>query len=115
VELRLLGQDCVSVTLSQAADHKAGSMRSVQSAELVRLDRLLEDLSKETGARCESLREHLESARFYLIGLMPTEYAISLQMAGEALNSVTDSDLRARIESFVRGQEAASRPPRPPD
>jgi hypothetical protein len=80
-------------------------MQSVQSTELVRLDRLLEELSKETEAQCELLREHLESARVCLVGLMPTEYALSLQMAGEALDSVTDPDLRARIESFIRGRK----------
>lgn len=80
-------------------------MQCVQTQELTRLDELVEDLGKETEAQCELLREHLESARVYLVGLMPTEYAFSLQMAGEALNCVSNPDLRSRIEKFIHGSE----------
>ncbi len=79
-------------------------MESVQATELVRLDRLLKELGSETEAQCELLREHLESARVYLVGLMPAEYALNLQMAGEALNSISDPDLRARVRDFIQGQ-----------
>jgi hypothetical protein len=82
-------------------------MQSVQTKELIRLDELMEDLGKETESQCELLREHLESARVYLVGLMPIEYAFSLKMAGEALNCVSDRDLRARIEQFIHGSEGS--------
>jgi hypothetical protein len=49
------------------------------------------------------LREHLESARVYLVGLIPEEYAFSLKMAEEALNCLSDHDLRERIEDFIHG------------
>jgi len=78
-------------------------MKSVQSKDVAQLNELLEALGKETEPRCKVLREHLESARFFLVGLMPDEYALSLKMADEALDCVSDHDLRARIMSFVRG------------
>jgi hypothetical protein len=80
----------------------ARNMHNVQTEELVRLDELLEELSKETGAQCELLREHLVSARTSLIGSMPAEYALNLRMAGEALSCVSDQNLHARIKEFIR-------------
>ena len=58
-------------------------MNNVLTEDLVRLDELLEDLSNQREAGCGLIREHLASARLYLIGFMPTEYALNLQMAGE--------------------------------
>ena len=80
-------------------------MQSVQAKELMHLDELLKDLRKETDANCELLREHLQSARVYLVGLMPTEYAFSLKMAGDALDCVSDHKVRARLEEFIYGSE----------
>lgn len=78
-------------------------MKNVQSQDLARLDKILEALSQEPKAQCELLREHLESARISLVGAMPAEYVLSLEMAGQALNCVSDHNLRARLEDFVRG------------
>ena len=78
-------------------------MRSVQTDDIARLDGLLDELGKEIEAPCELLREHLESGRVYLVGLMPAEYAVSLQMAEEVLNCVSDHNLRKRIQEFIRG------------
>jgi len=49
-------------------------MQSVQTDDIARLDGLLDELGKETEAPCEALREHFESARVYLAGLMPAEF-----------------------------------------
>jgi hypothetical protein len=78
-------------------------MPSVQKDDIARLDGLLDELGKETEAQCEVLREHLESARVYLVGLMPAEYAVSLKLAEEVLNCVSNNNLRKRIEAFIRG------------
>ena len=75
------------------------------SKDLAELDNLLDELTGETEAQCELLREHLEGARAYLVGAMPTEYALSLRMADEALNCVSNRHLRARIEHFIQSQE----------
>jgi len=81
-------------------------MQNVEiSKDLAELDDLLDELTGETEAQCELLREHLEGARAYLVGSMPTEYALSLRMADEALNCVSNRNLRARIEHFIQSQE----------
>jgi hypothetical protein len=79
-------------------------MQTVQSSDLAELDSILEELG--TGPQVELLREHLESARIYLAGSMPAEFALSLQMAEDALESVSDPDLRARIERFIQTNES---------
>jgi len=81
-------------------------MRSVQTDEIARLDGLLNELGTETEAQCEVLREHLESARVYLVGLMPAEYAFSLKMAEEVLDCVSDQTLRTRIEDFIHERKS---------
>jgi hypothetical protein len=78
-------------------------MENAHTQDLARLDDILEALSQSTEAQCQLLREHLESARVSLVGAMPSEYALNLEMAGQALNCVSDDNLRARIENFVRG------------
>lgn len=83
-------------------------MKSILETQLSRLDGLLEELGQATEAQCELLREHLESARVYLVGSMPTEYALSVQMAGEALSCVNDPGLRTRIQAFLQEQYDAS-------
>lgn len=78
-------------------------MRSVQRNDIARLDQLVEELGNETGEQCEVLREHLKGARVYLAGLMPSEYALSLKMAEETLDCVSNQDLRKRIDDFIKG------------
>ena len=63
----------------------------------------------------ELLREHLESARVYLAGSMPTEYELALSMASETLDDlpdeVRDPDLRSRIKAFLQhGLEQRAEP-----
>ena len=77
-------------------------MENVQTSEaLGRLDEFLEELGAETEAQCELLREHLESARTYLVGSMPAEFDLSLRMARESLNCVSNQELRSRLEHFI--------------
>jgi hypothetical protein len=73
-----------------------------QSPELAQLDGFLSELAKETEAQCELLREHLESAREYLLGAMRVEYRFNLKLAGETLNGVVDQDLRDRLRAFIQ-------------
>ncbi len=78
-------------------------MQDAQTSEdLNRLDGFLEDLGAETEAQCELLREHLESARTYLVGSMPAEFELSLQMAREGLNCVSNQELRSNLEEFIQ-------------
>jgi len=82
-------------------------MQNVQTSEdLGRLDEILENLGSEHEAQCELLREHLESARTYLVGAMPAEFELSLKMAKETLNCVSNAELRSRIEDFIQAHTA---------
>ena len=84
-----------------AVARKAGNMEDVQAQELARLDEILEQLRAAAQAQCQLLREHLESARISLVGAMPAEYALNLQMAEQALNCISGRNLRVRIEQFI--------------
>jgi hypothetical protein len=75
-----------------------------QGQELAQLDGFLSELAKETEAQNELLREHLETARDYLIGAMPAEYRFNLKLAGETLNGVEDKNLRDRLRGFIQSQ-----------
>lgn len=77
------------------------------SSELARLDGFLSELAKETEAHCDLLREHLESAREYLLGAMPAEYRFNLKLAGETLNGITDENLRDRLRRFIQREVRA--------
>jgi hypothetical protein len=76
--------------------------QTTHSPELAQLDGFLSELAKDTEAQCELLREHLESAREYLLGAMPVEYRFNLKLAGETLNGVVDQDLRDRLRAFIQ-------------
>lgn len=86
-----------------AGKSRVANAHSVQAQDLGRLDELLEQLRNEAGEQCALLREHLESARIYLAGSMPEEYALSLTMAAETVNCVSDPHLRKRITDFIHG------------
>jgi hypothetical protein len=72
------------------------------SSELAQLDGFLTELAKETEAQSDLLREHLETAREYLLGAMPAEYRSNLKLAGETLNGVSDKNLQARLQRFIQ-------------
>ena len=75
-----------------------------QKPELTRLDGILNELGQPNEVQCELLRAHLESARAYLLGAMPVEYRLSLQMAGASVNAVADDDLCERICEFLQSR-----------
>ena len=74
-------------------------------AALARIEELIRDLNGETGSYDELMREHLEEARFYLLGSMPLEYQATLELARGALPSIENRDLRERIGGFLRDQQ----------
>jgi hypothetical protein len=71
--------------------------------QIEELEKLLIDLEHQPHS--DLLIEHLASARSYLIGAMPLEYELSLDMAGQALGEVADHPLRKRISDFIRKQK----------
>jgi hypothetical protein len=69
-------------------------------SDLARLDEMIETL-KDGDA--DLLKEHLQSARQYLLGAMPEEYLVSLEWARTALDTVADGDIRNRLEKTIAG------------
>jgi hypothetical protein len=47
------------------------------------------------------VNEHLQSARTYLLGGMPDEYAANLRLARSALPQIQDEPLRERAASLL--------------
>jgi hypothetical protein len=72
-----------------------------RDADVQRLDELLAALGHSQENRDDLLIEHLQSARTYLLGAMPEEYALSLQNARDNLSLVRDATLRQRLESAL--------------
>jgi hypothetical protein len=63
-------------------------------SDLRRLDELIAFVGGMNSEEAALLMEHLHSARIYLLGAMPDEYAASLQSAKEASQWVRDKPLR---------------------
>jgi hypothetical protein len=72
-----------------------------RDADLQRLDDLLAALGHTQENRDDLLIEHLHSARTYLLGAMPEEYALSLQNARDNSSLVRDETSRQRLESTL--------------
>jgi hypothetical protein len=71
-----------------------------------RIELLMRDLEGESGTSNSLMREHLEAARFYLLGSMPNEYRLNLKLATQRLPDIQDEGLRARVAEFLRSQES---------
>lgn len=71
------------------------------ATNLTRLDELINEISSPAESECELLREHLETARTYLQGAMPDEYLLSLRLANETLNCISDERRRTRAGELI--------------
>jgi hypothetical protein len=70
--------------------------------ELARIDELIRDLDAPLGTPEGYMREHLTEARSYLLGSMPEEYQMTLELAKETLTEIEQPQLRSRIDDFLR-------------
>ncbi len=77
--------------------------QTIESSELTLLDELLGELASKH-EHSELLQEHLNSARQYLVGGMPAEYRFNLKLAYEDLHTVSDKDLRFKLDRFIQRQ-----------
>ena len=76
-----------------------------------RLDELIAFVGGLNSEEAALLMEHLHSARIYLLGAMPDEYAASLQSAKETSQRFSDKPLReALMEAFSYFQSEVSHP-----
>ena len=80
-------------------------LASHRASAIVHIEELMRDLARETGTPEALLREHLESARFYLLGCMPDEYRFSLRLARDVLPDLHNKSLRERVTDFLRNQD----------
>jgi hypothetical protein len=78
----------------------------LQVEDSTRLDEFLAELRDANESHCDMLREHLESARSYLIGAMPAECLLSLRLANETLDCVSNEDLRHRAAELINSLRA---------
>jgi len=69
-----------------------------READLARLDEMIAALEP---ADADLLKEHLQSARQYLLGSMPEEYQVNLEWARTALDTVPDAKTRGRLENTL--------------
>lgn len=72
--------------------------------DLAVLNNLLAALENDPDSREGLMREHIESARTYLMLAMPEEYQLALRMAEGALDDVSDKALRDRIARILSNQ-----------
>jgi hypothetical protein len=71
---------------------------------LAHMDELIHDLDERLDTPQGLMREHLTAARSYLLGSMPEEYQMTLELAKEVLPEIDQPQLRSRIEDFLRQQ-----------
>ena len=72
-----------------------------RDADVERLDEIIAALRRVSQNTDDLLIEHLLSARTYLLGAMPDEYAASLRDAAESLGLIPDQALRQRVEGAL--------------
>ena len=82
-------------------------MTTPSDSRLSQLEELIGDLGGEEDTPNGLLREHLEAARSFLLGSMPTEYHFSLGLAEGVLSEIKDQNLRTRAKEFLQSQRAA--------
>jgi len=72
---------------------------------VAQIESLLQAVTSHTGDSEALLCEHLNSARFYLVGGMWDEYRLSLELLTSATSQLKDEALRERVTGFVESQE----------
>lgn len=81
---------------------------------LATLDQLMANVAPFHDDPSSLLREHLQSARVYLLGAMPDEYEFSLAAAMETASELTDAAeqnlVRREVEALLRDAEEAAAP-----
>ena len=89
-------------------------MWSAKFQDLHKLDELLAvigDCSPADEAECA--QEHLHGARTYLLGAMPIECELNLELASEALGRMKDTEARRKawklLASLSKGQHRSTR------
>ena len=81
------------------------SSRALEIAhETARIEELIRDLNCQWDMPTCLMREHLEAARFFLLGSMPEELSLTVKLAMDILPEIEDKRLRRRIAAFLESQ-----------
>ena len=71
-------------------------------AQLAKLDELLELIGDAPeDVERPSVQEHVQAARTYLLGAMPQEYELSIEMAQKAIAAITERNVRLKAERLL--------------
>jgi len=62
-------------------------------------------LDGQSGTLNALMREHFDSARFYLLSSMPGEYRLELRLAEHLLPHIEDDAIQTRVAGFLRSQD----------
>lgn len=72
------------------------------SQDLDNLDELLAAIDQCSPAdEAEFAHEHINEARTYLLGAMPVEFAVSLELARETLARMNDSEPQRKAQKLL--------------
>jgi len=79
-------------------------MTLTAEAQVNKLDELLAVLAQAPQLEeCRNAEEHAQGARTYLLGGMPEEYALNLEMTRKAVSHLSDKNVREKAESILSG------------
>lgn len=81
----------------------------LSKTDLSRLDKLIDDISVPSETECGMLREHMESARAGLLGGIEEEYLLSLRLADQAVNCISDQDRKKRVTEMLHELRTAQK------
>ena len=84
---------------------EAGTEQSRRNRDAANIEELVRDLAGAESTLNALVREHLDAARFYLLGSMPAEYEFSLKLAADSLPDIEDKELQARVAAFLQSQK----------
>src|SRR5665213_10371 len=76
---------------------RSPSHRQIETNE-AELDEIITALERDHSDTSKVLLEHLKCAKVYLLGSMPEEYGVELEMAHKAATALPQGDLRKAID-----------------
>lgn len=98
----------ISQNMAAPSWNEGDAAESRRLLDAARIDEIVRELDDPTGTASALMREHLDAARFYLLGAMPAEYQMELDLARGLLPHIDNRTLRRRVADFLRTQHSAA-------
>jgi hypothetical protein len=70
---------------------------NARAEDLAQIEQLIAELPTDPDTFEGFMREHLDTARLYLLNSMPEEFSLNMKLARELLPNIEDKALKARI------------------